>query len=127
MASTRILGAVFVALFVGIAVGYALSIAVPYQLPSTSTPKPAISLSKDSVKVGEQYTVTLTGFPANTEIYGWTVNENPPKMFSAGTTDANGQLQVSGNAPETARTWLLVACDKAQNNWASTTIEVTTS
>jgi len=124
MASTRIIALGLVALVIGIAVGYALSIAVPYQLPST-TAKPAIALSKTTVKAGEQYTATLTGFPANTEILGWTVNENPPRTFSAGTTNGNGVLELSGTAPETPGTWLLVASDNAKSTWATATLEVT--
>ena len=94
------------------------------QLP-TATKTPTISLSADTVNAGEQYTSTLTGFPANTEIYGWTVNENPPRTFSVGTTNEKGELEVTGNAPETAGTWLLVACDNAQTNWATATLNVT--
>jgi hypothetical protein len=123
MATNRIIAVAFAALFIGVALGYALSIAVPYQLPTTA--KPTISLSKTTVAAGEQYTATLTGFPANAEIIGWTVNENPPKSFSAGTTDATGKLVVTGNAPATAGTWPLVACDNNQNNWVTTSLEVT--
>jgi hypothetical protein len=125
MATARIITVGFVALFIGITLGYALSVAAPYQLQPASANKPAVSLSKTSVKTGEQYTATLTGFPANTEIYGWTVNQNPPSKFSAGTTDGQGTLVLTANAPETAGTWLLVGCDKDQNNWVTTTLEVT--
>ena len=124
MANTRVIAMILAALVVGVALGYALSVAVPYQLP-TSPQTPTISLSADTVKTGEQYTATLKGFPANTEIYGWTVNENPPRTFSVGTTNAMGELEVTGNAPETAGTWLLVACDKDQINWATATLNVT--
>jgi hypothetical protein len=123
MGSNRTIVMAVAALLVGLAVGYSLSVVAPYQLP-TST-KPAIALSKNTVNVGEQYTATLTGFPANTEIIGWTVNENPPKSFSAGTTDSTGKLEVTGNAPATAGTWPLIACDKAQDNWVTTTLDVT--
>jgi FlaG/FlaF family flagellin (archaellin) len=123
MATTRLIAVALAALFIGVALGYTLSIAAPYQLP-TSIVKPAISLSKSTVAAGEQYTATLTGFPANTEIIGWTVNENPPKTFSAGTTDANGKLVLTGNAPETPGNWPLVACDKDQSNWITTTLQV---
>ena len=104
MATSRIIAVGLVALVIGVAVGYALSYAVPYQLPTASTQKPAISLSKDAVKAGEQYTATLTGFPANAEIYGWTVNENPPRMFSVGTANEKGELETTANAPETPGT-----------------------
>ena len=33
-----------------------------------------IRMSKSTVSAGEQYTVTLTGFPASTEMIGWTAN-----------------------------------------------------
>ena len=124
MANTRIVAICLAALVIGVALGYGLSIAVPYQLP-TSTQKPTINLSADTVQTGEQYTATLKGFPANTEIYGWTVNENPPRMFSAGTTDEKGELELTANAPETPGTWLLIGCDEAQVNWATATLTVT--
>jgi hypothetical protein len=123
MANSRIVAMSLAALVIGVALGYGLSIAVPYQLP-TSIQKPTISLSANSVKAGEQYTAKLTGFPANTEIYGWTVNENPPRMFSAGTTDEKGELELTPNAPETPGTWPLIACDKDQTNWATATLNV---
>jgi hypothetical protein len=109
-------------LVIGLAVGYSISIAVPYQ---SSASKPSISLSSHSVKAGEQYTATLTGFPANTEIDGWTVNQNVSECFAAGTTDANGKLVVSSNAPLTVGTLPLVACDKTQTVWAASYLTVT--
>ena len=123
MANTRVIAMTLAALVIGVALGYALSVAVPYQLPTSQ--KPTISLSASSVNVGEQYTATLKGFPANTEIYGWTVNENPPRMFSAGTTDEKGELELTANAPEMPGTWPLIASDKDQINWATATLTVT--
>jgi hypothetical protein len=109
-------------LIIGLALGYSISIALPYQL---SVQKPSISLSSNTVRAGEQYTATLTGFPANTEIDGWTVNQNVSICFTAGTTDANGKLVVSANAPQTVGTLPLVACDKTQTIWAATALTVT--
>ncbi|HJW65602.1 MAG TPA: hypothetical protein VJ507_02340 [Candidatus Bathyarchaeia archaeon] len=114
-----------IALVLGVALGYALSVAVPYQLPTTSTQKPSISLSETSIKTGEEYTATFTGFPANAEIYGWTVNENPPIKFIIGTANDKGELEVTANAPGTPGIWPLIACDVDQNNWATTTLTVT--
>src|SRR4030065_2990098 len=96
--NTRIIAMSLAALVIGVALGYGLSIAVPYQLP-TATKMPTITLSADTVNAGEQYTSTLTGFPANTEIYGWTVNETPPRTFSVVTTKEKGELEVKANAP----------------------------
>jgi hypothetical protein len=93
-------------LVIGLIVGYSISFAMPAQ-------KPSISLSSNSVKAGEQFTATLTGFPANTEIYGWTVNQTVSECFTAGTTDANGRLVTLATAPQTVGTLPLVACDKA--------------
>jgi hypothetical protein len=124
MATNRIIMTTAIALIIGIAIGYAFSFAVPYQLP-TSTRKPTIIIDKETVKAGDQITATLTGFPANTEIIGWTVNEDPPRMFSAGTTNANGELEVTGNAPSIAGTWPMIACDKDEKNWATTSLIVT--
>ncbi len=109
-------------LLVGVALGYGLSMAVPYQLAGQ---KPKISLSATSVKAGQQYTATLSGFTANTEIYGMTVNQNPPQIFSAGTTNQNGELALTANAPEVAGIWPLIACDKDSNILATTTLIVT--
>ncbi len=109
-------------LIIGMALGYSISIAVPYQ---SQAQKPSISLSSNSIKAGEQYTATLTGFPANTEIYGWTVNQNVSTCFTAGTTDANGKLVVSSNAPQTEGTLPLVACNKDETIWAATALTVT--
>jgi hypothetical protein len=109
-------------LVIGLAVGYSISIALPYQ---SSAQKPSISLNSVTVRAGEQYTATLTGFPANTEIDGWTVNQNVSICFTAGTTDANGKLVVSANAPQTVGTLPLVACDKTQTVWAATALTVT--
>ncbi|MGO8806564.1 MAG: hypothetical protein ACLQO7_08190 [Candidatus Bathyarchaeia archaeon] len=93
-------------LVIGLAVGYSVSIVVPYH---SSAQKPSISLSSHSVTAGGQYTATLTGFPANTEIDGWTVNQNVNTCFAAGTTDANGKLVVTGTAPQTSGSLPLVA------------------
>jgi len=117
-----IIGFLLLGLVVGLAVGYSISIAVPFQ---TTAPKPTISLSSNSVKAGALYTATLTGFPANTEIYGWTVNQQVSVCFTAGTTDANGKLVVSANAPQTVGTLPLVACNKAETIWAATSLTVT--
>ncbi len=120
--SKRLLAMSLAMLLVGVALGYALSMALPYQL---SGQKPKISLSATSVKAGQQYTVTLSGFSANTEIYGMTVNQNPPQTFSAGTTNQNGELTLTANAPETAGIWPLIACDKDHNILATATLAVT--
>ena len=117
-----VIGFTVLALVIGLAAGYAISIAVPFQ---SSASKPAIALSSNSVKSGAQYTATLTGFPANTEIYGWTVNQNVSVCFTAGTTDANGKLVVSANAPQTVGTLPLVACNKDETIWAATALTVT--
>ena len=109
-------------LVIGLAIGYSISIVLPFQ---SVAQKPSISLSSHSVKAGEQYTATLTGFPANTEIDGWTVNQNVSECFAAGTTDSNGKLVVSANAPQTAGTLPLVACDKTETIWAATYLTVT--
>src|SRR5665647_2486006 len=109
-------------LVIGLAVGYSISIALPYQ---SAAQKPSISLSSSTVRAGEQYTATLTGFPANTEIDGWTVNQNVSICFTAGTTDANGKLVVSANAPQTVGSLPLVACDKSETIWAATYLTVT--
>jgi hypothetical protein len=76
------------------------------------------------VNTGEEYTATLSGFSANTEIYGWVVNENPPRSFLAGTTDSNGKLVLTSNAPQTPGQWLLCASDKAQTSWANTLLTI---
>ncbi len=112
---------VLLGLVIGLVVGYSVSIVLPYQ----TAKKPSISLSPNSVTAGGNYTATLTGFPANTKIYGWTVNQDPPSCFNAGTTDANGKLVVSACAPATAGSWPLVACDESQTIWAVTSMTVT--
>ena len=113
---------ILLALVIGLAIGYSISIVAPYQSPVS---KPSISLSSHSVKAGEQYTATVTGFPANTVIYGWTVNQNVSVCFTAGTTDANGKLVVSANAPQTTGTLPLVACNKDETIWAASYLDVT--
>jgi len=120
MVSLRIVAVGLIALILGISIGYA----APLAIPALQTPKPAITLSATTVNTGEQYNATLSGFPANTEIYGWTVNENPPRSFLAGTTDGNGKLVLTANAPTTPGKWLLCASDKSQNSWASTVLTV---
>jgi hypothetical protein len=125
MAASRIIAIGLIALVAGIAIGYAVTYAVPFALPTSS--KPSISLSANSVKTGEEYRAKFVGFPAKTVLYGWTVNEDPPRMFEVGTTDDKGELEVTSNAPQTPGTWLIVACDKAQNNWATVTLNVSES
>ena len=122
MSRKGVVGFLLLGLVVGLAVGYSISIVVPFQ---SNAQKPSISLSSNSVKAGEQYTATLTGFPAKTEIYGWTVNQNVSICFTAGTTDANGKLVVSTNAPQTVGALPLVACDKTETIWAVTLLTVT--
>ena len=109
-------------LVIGLIIGYSISMVVPFQ---SAGQKPTISLNSNTVKAGGQYTATLTGFPANTEIYGWTVNQNVSQCFTAGTTDANGKLVVSSNAPQTVGTLPLVACNKAETIWVATYLTVT--
>ncbi|HYA77357.1 MAG TPA: hypothetical protein VEF91_01430 [Verrucomicrobiae bacterium] len=121
MSRKGVIGFILIALVVGLVVGYSVSIVLPYQ----STQKPTITLSEISVKAGANYTATLTGFPANTKIYGWTVNQEQPSCFVAGTTNANGKLVVSACAPALAGTWPLVACDASQTHWAVTSMTVT--
>ena len=121
MVSTRLLAVGLIALVVGLSVGYV----VPFAIPSlNSSSEPTIALSATTVKIGEQYTATLSYFPANTQIYGWTVNENPPRSFLAGATDSNGKLVLTSNAPSTPGQWLLCASDKDQANWANTVLTV---
>ncbi|HKM59579.1 MAG TPA: hypothetical protein VJY36_01765 [Candidatus Bathyarchaeia archaeon] len=122
MSRKGVIGFLLLGLVVGLAVGYSISIAVPFQ---TTAQKPTILLSSNSVKAGALYTATLTGFPANTEVYGWTVNQQVSVCFTAGTTDANGKLVVSANAPQTVGTLPLVACNKAETIWAATSLTVT--
>ncbi len=86
---------------------------------------PTMALSTSSVQKGAQYSVTLSGFPASTDIYGWVVNEAVPRTFKAGTTDANGQLTLTGNAPQTAGNWLLCASDVNNDYWAEAVLTVT--
>ena len=121
MNGNRIIGFMLLGLVIGLAIGYSISIVAPFQ--STAS-KPSISLSSHSVKAGELYIATITGFPANTVIYGWTVNQNVSACFTAGTTDANGKLVVSANAPQTTGTLPLVACNKDETIWAASYLDV---
>lgn len=122
MSNNRFVAMSLALLLVGVAIGYGLSITVPYQVRSQ---EPKISLNKTTVTVGEEYTATLSGFPVNTEIFGISVNNDPPQIFSAGTTNLNGQLTLTSNAPPTSGTWPLIACDKNQNILATATLFVT--
>ncbi len=117
MNRVRLFGVVLVALVVGVAVGYLV--------PRPAASKPALSLSVASVSAGGQYSVKLSGFPASTDIYGWVVNENPPRTFKAGTTNAQGELNLTGYAPETPGPWLLCASDKNNEYWAEAVLTVT--
>jgi len=117
MRTVRLLGVAIIALFVGIAIGYFI--------PRPAPVKPTITLSAASVTKGTEYTVTLSGFPANTDIYGWVVNENPPRTFKAGTTDDQGKLQLTGYALQTPETWILCASDQSNQYWASAALTVT--
>ncbi len=105
-----------IALAVGIFIGY---------LIPTSATNPAITLSASSVQRGTQYSVTLSGFPANMDIYGWTVNQEPPMTFLAGTTDASGKLSLNSSAPQTPGNWLLCASDANNEYWAQAVLTVT--
>lgn len=115
--TVRLFGVAIVALFVGIAIGYFI--------PNPAPAKPTISLSAASVPAGTQFTATISGFPANTEIYGWVVNENPPRMFEVGVTNAQGELTASASAPQAAGLWLLCASDGDYQYWATTVLTVT--
>ena len=122
MNGNKVIAFTLLGLLIGLAVGYSISIVLPYQ---SAASKPSISLSSHSVKAGELYTATLTGFPANTVIYGWTVNQNVSVCFTAGTTDANGKLVVSANAPLSTGTLPLVACNIDETVWVATYLDVT--
>ncbi len=123
MSKKSVIAFTLLGLVIGLVAGYFASTVLPYQTATAQTPN--ISLSSNSVASGANYTATLTGFPANTIIYGWTVNENPPSCFTAGTTDANGKLVLSACAPAAAGSWPLVACDESQTHWAVTSMTVT--
>lgn len=117
MKTTYVLGIALIAVVAGFALGYFM----PYRPPVT----PTLSLSATSVAAGAQYTVMLSGFLANTDIYGWVVNENPPRTFKAGTTNAQGELTVTGEAPQTSGKWPLVACDENYQYWGTAILTVT--
>jgi len=117
----KVVAFVLLALVIGLVVGYFISVVVPYQ----STQKPTISLSTSTVTSGANYTATLTGFPANTEIYGWTVNGEAPSCFVVGTTNANGKLVLEACAPSIPGSWPLIASDSTQTHWAVTCLKVT--
>ena len=119
MVSKQIFAVGLIALVIGLSVGYSVPLVV---LPQQS--EPTITLSATTVKASGQYTATLSGFPANSEIYGWTVNENPPRSFLAGTTDGNGNLVLPSYAPQTPGQWLLCASNKDQTSWANTLLNV---
>lgn len=105
-----------IALVIGLAAGYFIS------RPASS---PTIGLSSSSVTAGAQFTTMLSGFPANTDVYGWAFDNSPPRTFKAGTTDAQGNLNTTGNAPTTPGTYLLCASDKENEYWAQTILTVT--
>jgi len=117
MKSAYVLGAVLIAIVAGFGLGYFM--------PHPPSVAPTLSLSATSVAKGAEYTVTLSGFPANIEIYGWTVNEDPPRAFKAGTTNAQGELTLSGEAPQVSGKWPLVACDEDYQYWATAMLTVT--
>jgi len=117
MKTTYVLGIALIAIVAGFALGYFM----PYP-PSVT---PTLNPSATSVAAGAQYTVKLSGFPANTDIYGWVVNENPPRTFKAGTTNAQGELTVTGQAPQLTGKWPLVACDESYQYWATAVLTVT--
>ncbi len=114
--TARLLVVALVALAIGIFIGY---------LIPTSAPNPTIALSASSVQRGTQYSVTLSGFPGNTDIHGWTVNQEPPTTFLVGTTDASGKLTLNGTAPQTPGNWLLCASDATNEYWAEAVLAVT--
>lgn len=91
----------------------------------TLRPTPALTLSASSVQAGNPFTVKLSGFPADTEIYGWTCNEVEPRTFSAGVTDSQGSLELTGNAPLVSGEYPLVACDEDYKYWAMAVLTVT--
>jgi len=123
LSNKQLIATALIALTVGLVVGYFAYTVVPYQAAAAKTP--TITLSQTTVAAGGNYTATLTGFPASTKIYGWTVNQDPPSCFTAGTTDVNGKLVLSACAPATAGSWPLVACDESQTHWAVTSMIVT--
>jgi hypothetical protein len=116
MKGTYVLGIALIAVIAGFALGYFM--------PHPASVTPTLSLSATSVAAGTQYSVKLSGFPANTDIYGWAVNENPPRAFEVGTTNAQGELTVTGEAPQTSGKWPLVACDENYQYWATAMLTV---
>lgn len=91
----------------------------------TVRPTPTMTLTASTVQAGKPFTVQLSGFPANTEIYGWTVNEDDPRTFSAGVTDSQGKLEATGNAPLVTGQYPLVACDEDYKYSAMAVLTVT--
>lgn len=119
--TTRLAVMAIIAFLAGIAIGIGAEMYMQIGFP----PNPKMTLATDSVQAGKSFTVQLSGFPANTEIYGWTTNENPPRTFTVGTTDSQGKLEITGNAPQTPGEWILIACDKDYQYWAFGTLTVT--
>lgn len=112
-----LIGVAIIALLIGVGVG-------SFLLP-TAKPTPTMTLSSNSATKGAALNATLSGFPANINIYGWSVNENPPRTWLVGTTDTNGRLTVSGYAPNATGLWPMVACDENYQNWATAMLNVT--
>lgn len=89
---------------VGAVVGYAVASATGAALPK-------IDLDRYSVPIGQNYTMTLRGFPPNKQIVA-PQSLYPPSTVNLGVTDASGMLVVGPRpAVGPAGTYYLIAWD----------------
>lgn len=89
----------------GLGAGFAIGFIIPTVMGGHSS----VKISPNPVAKNATFTSTITGFPANTVLYGVaTINATPWTVFEAGMTDGSGNLVASATAPSVAGTFPMI-------------------
>ena len=106
--------------------GVGTGVAVGYVVFNKNAMLPAINVTPPSVPVNQTYTMTLTGFPPNTPLVS-PMDLSGSSLVSLGTTDANGNLTLTGvHAYGPAGYYFLIAWDAPTGRYcARYTLQVT--
>ena len=110
---------------IGLGAGAAIGYVVATTMGNAST-LPRIELSRYQVPIGQTYDLTCLNFPANSQIIS-PISLYPPNFANLGTTNAQGQLKLTGlTAQGPAANYYIIAWNALDGKYcAVVTLKVT--